>query len=776
MTKSVCLHAAFLRSPRENPWTWGLDPEDSAYPYGDQASRAHAECYGPLAFDPVLDRDGRMRGSANLYAHLSFSFCPLLLAWLERAHPETYRRILEADRASAARLGHGNALAQPYVAAPLPGLTLRDKRTVLRWGGSDFSRRFGRPAEGLWLPGLAADEETLEAVIAEGFRFTVLPARLAARLRIVGGGEADWKEVRPETCNPTRPYRWLSRRSPGAELAVFFPHERLGAALASAEALRDGETLWRAVKARFLPDDSTQLVHAVQPGELFGLELPGSAAVLGQALRNLEADGLPATNYAAFLDHFPPPQEFELAPAVRTSVRPAPAELPIPQAPAPVPLEPAWRAGLRQALRGFAEELDGFFSERLGSGLGDPWEARDACAELLGDPSVRKADELLSRRSLRHLKPSESRAALRLLEMQKRRLLMLAEAGHDSRDISDGEPLQALKNACRAAELAAALGRDLTEGLRARLAACPGEKTDAAQLWSREVQPAAVDAARAAAHFALLGHLGVGEAPRPGPRPGERFTWTRGALRRESRPLPGGRDPSWSWQSLSVRDAESRETLEASVCVHQLERLDLAAWVLPAAEEPAGLAAAFAAAPAEEFRAELCRRFGQAFFTLDALIGQERLQVLRWLMPDPSGSRTRKAFLRDWAAAVGRLRRGEDPGGEGLLELLPGGREAGVLPDQLPWAALARGAVQAALEDFLASGMRPDLDLALRRFSAAERAGLHLDLFALRSRLLVWLDGPAAGADPAERDLARALAEKLGLSPSLFPPTEACPR
>ena|GEM_PF-1246778 len=777
MTKSVCLHAAFLRSPHENPWTGDLDPEDSAYPYGDQASRAHAECYGPFAFDPVLDREGRMRGSSNLYASLSFSFSPLLLAWLERAHPETYRRILEADRASADRLGHGNALAQPYGDAPLPGLTPRDKRTALRWAQEDFRQRFGRPAEGIWLPGttaapsgrgerlpsgdggpLSADEETLEALIAEGFRFTVLPARRAGRVRVAGAAEAEWKEVRPKTFNPTRPYRWLSRQTPGSELAVFFPHERLGAALASGEALRDGETLWRGVQARFLPDDSTQLVHAAMAGELFGLELKGAPAVLGQALRVMEADGLPATNYAAFLDHFPPPQEFELGPA--DSLQP-----------------PAWRDGLRQALQRLAEDLDGFFAERLGVWLSDPWQARDAYAGLLGDPSARRADEFLSRHSRRHLKPEEARAALLLLQLQRRRILMLAETDPDSRDVTDAGPLQALKQAGRAVELAAALGLDAAPRLRERLAAvqtASGTPADAAQVWSREVAPAAVDSVRAAAHFAILEHLGVGEAPRPKPQPGERFSLLSSSVRRQTLPLPGGRDPVWSWQSLAVQDAESLQTRRASVCVHQLERLDLAAWVLPAAEEPPELAAAFAAAPAEEFRTELCRRFGQAFFTLDALIGKERPQVLRWLMPDPSGNRPRRIFLRDWAAAIGRLRRGEDVCGGRLLELLPRCREVGVLPDQLPWADLVRGAVQAALEDFLASGARPDLDQALRWLSAAERVGLHLDLFELRSRTLVWLERPASGTDPAQRDLARALAEKLALSPSLFSSTEAC--
>jgi hypothetical protein len=132
-------------------------------------------------------------------------------------------------------------------------------------------------------------------------------------------------------------------------------------------------------------------------------------------------------------------------------------------------------------------------------------------------------------------------------------------------------------------------------------------------------------------------------------------------------------------------------------------------------------------------------------------------------------------FLRDWTAAVGRVRRGEDLEGGGLLELLPRCREAGVPPDQLPWAGLARRAVQDALGAFLDSGERADLDQALRWLCVAERVGLRLDLFDLRSRLLVRLERRDAVLSPAARELTRALAEKLGLSPSLLSATEACP-
>ena len=515
----------------------------------------------PLGFRPG---PGPGRPRARLRQPLrnaELQLLPLLLAWLERAHPETYRRILEADRDSSGRLGHGNALAQPYGDAPLPALNLRDKRTALHWGKEDFQRRFGRPPEGLWLPGTAADEETLEALIAEGFRFTVLPSRRAGRVRVAGGAEADWKEVRSETFNPTRPYRWLSRQAPGSELAVFFPHERLGATLASGEALRDAETLWRGVKARFLPDDSTQLVHAANPGELYGLELKGAPGVLGQALRNLEADGLPATNYAAFLDHFPPPQEFELGPA-------------------DPPQEPAWRSGLRQILQRLAEDLDGFFAERLGAWLCDPWAARDAYAELLGDPSARNADEFLSRRSRRHLKPAEARAALLLFELQRRRLLMLSETDHDCRDITDAEPLQALKQACRAAELAAVLGGpDLRPLLRERLAQVKTASGTPAVRKSVRPAPAEPPIPPAPASEPKPAKL-----PKPKPRPGSfAFQETAELRRREDPRLTSrescfgpGRDEEPGLRVLEQSDRQGPPIIEGEAPALRPKILDAA--------------------------------------------------------------------------------------------------------------------------------------------------------------------------------------------------------
>ena len=106
---------------------------------------------------------------------MSFDVGPTLFRWLERHAPETYRRIIEADRESQNRCaGHGNALAHPYVHAILPLTDPRDRTTLVKWGIAEFRSRFGREPEGMWLPETAVDLATLQVLSDHGIRFTVL--------------------------------------------------------------------------------------------------------------------------------------------------------------------------------------------------------------------------------------------------------------------------------------------------------------------------------------------------------------------------------------------------------------------------------------------------------------------------------------------------------------------------------------------------------------------------------------------------------------------------
>src|SRR5882762_10092219 len=114
MKRAVCLHGHFYQPPRENPWIEEVEVQDSAAPFHDWNQRIAAECYGPNGAARIKTATDRICDIVNNYRHLSFNFGPTLLAWMERAVPETYRTVLEADALSQRRRGHGNAIAQAY--------------------------------------------------------------------------------------------------------------------------------------------------------------------------------------------------------------------------------------------------------------------------------------------------------------------------------------------------------------------------------------------------------------------------------------------------------------------------------------------------------------------------------------------------------------------------------------------------------------------------------------------------------------------------------------
>src|SRR5687767_1898217 len=140
-----------------------------------------------MAAARIVDGEGRLLEIVNTYEHISFNFGPTLLAWLEKADPTTYLRIIAADHASrAAREGHGNAIAQAYNHIIMPLAHRRDKVTQVVWGMRDFHARFGRVSEGMWLPETAVDLETLDILAEHGMRFTILSPFQAKRVRVSG--------------------------------------------------------------------------------------------------------------------------------------------------------------------------------------------------------------------------------------------------------------------------------------------------------------------------------------------------------------------------------------------------------------------------------------------------------------------------------------------------------------------------------------------------------------------------------------------------------------
>ena len=92
----IVFHGHFYQPPREDPWTGEIDVQASAAPFRDWNARIHAECYHPNAFAHLPTEHGDLL--VNNFERMSFNIGPTLMNWLERQRPETYWRILEADR------------------------------------------------------------------------------------------------------------------------------------------------------------------------------------------------------------------------------------------------------------------------------------------------------------------------------------------------------------------------------------------------------------------------------------------------------------------------------------------------------------------------------------------------------------------------------------------------------------------------------------------------------------------------------------------------------
>jgi alpha-amylase/alpha-mannosidase (GH57 family) len=510
MTKrAVCLHGHFYQPPRENPWIEEVEVQDSAAPFHDWNERIAAECYGPNGAARLKNGAGRICDIVNNYVHLSFNFGPTLLAWLERQAPEIYRNVLDADARSLRERGHGNAIAQAYNHAILPLCNERDLRTQIRWGLADFRQRFRRPSEGIWLPETAADLRTLQAVHAEGIRFTVLSPYQCRRIRAPG---APWEDASGARFDPARPY--FVRLPSGALFPVFFYDGPIARAVAFGEGLGSADDLLRRLEAGFSAARAHDEVLTVAvDGETFGHHRKGGDEVLAAAIRKLsQREDVQLVNLAQALELFPPTHEAEIYEGSSWSCAHGVERWRSDcgcSAGGQHGWRQHWRAPLRAALDGLSERLSSLYDREAAKLLRDPWRARDEFIEVVLDPERRNAAAFVARHAVREPSPQERVKVLQLLEMERQAMLMYTSCGWFFSEVSGLETVQILKYAARAIQLAReASGAELEGDFKASLEKAPSnlpERHDARKVYEQEVQPSIAPLETVAAHYAIAG-------------------------------------------------------------------------------------------------------------------------------------------------------------------------------------------------------------------------------------------------------------------------------
>ncbi len=419
---ALIIHGHFYQPPRENPWTGEVDAEPSAAPFHDWNERIYAECYAPNIVN---------------YPLISFNFGPTLLSWLESHHPDTYEKILIADRESAAaRGGHGNAIAQAYGHAILPLCNERDRLTQVLWGLADFRYRFGREAEALWLPETAVNDEVLALLIEQGMRYVILAPNQ-------GKGVVD----------TSKPYLFRHPDGSKRSIAVFFYNGPLARAIAFERALASS----RGLVEKFLSAGG-ELVNVATDGETYGHHFKFGDLCLTHALKvEAKAAGFWITNYAQYLDRHPAETVIQIDNGpdgegsswscvhgvgrwsrdcgCHTGGEPG--------------WNQAWRKPLRTALNFLRDDAAEKF-ERVGSELlRDPWAARNDYIKVILDP--------------KHPREGFDSRVSDLLEMQRSSLLMFTSCGWFFSDIAGIETIQVLRYAARVIDLMNKLGLDPPE-------------------------------------------------------------------------------------------------------------------------------------------------------------------------------------------------------------------------------------------------------------------------------------------------------------------------
>lgn len=443
---NLCVHGHFYQPPRENPFT-GISIETGAAPYINFNERITTECYRPNAEVGNFDK-------------MSFDMGPTLASWLEKAHPDVYQRIIQADYAHMRKYGVGNALAQAYNHTILPLASMRDQRTQILWGLRDFRQRFGRKARGMWLAETAVDLVTLDILAQEGIEYTIL---------------APWQAMGP--IDPAEPYLV---RLPGQRSITVFFYNDLSGPLSYCDEWTDDANKFASSYQRFYvrETDRPQMHVIATDGELYGHHKPWRDKFLAHLLqRSAPAYGLEVCSLERYLHEYPASREVELRGPSSWSCYHGVDRWK--HGCDCTEGESAWKGPFRQALVNLQGQMDALFEEYASETLADPWAARnDYLALRAGWETPESFWEYHGKQRRPPQDIPSTLRAVQLLEAQFYLQYSFTSCGFFFEDLDRIEPQNNIAFARRAISLVwQALGIDLQHDFLADLSATKSWRT-----------------------------------------------------------------------------------------------------------------------------------------------------------------------------------------------------------------------------------------------------------------------------------------------------------
>ncbi len=452
----LCVHGHFYQPPREDPFTGIYRVEPDAAPYSNWNARIAAECYAPNA-------------QVGNFERISFNFGGTLARWMDLEAHETYEQIVAASQAYYRQYNLGNALAQSVHHTILPLARGRDKRCQIRWGLASFQHRFGYRPDGLWLPEMAVDYQTLETVAKLGLWFVVLSD----------------EQVRGDLSQGAGPYK--VRISREKFITVFVRERGLSNYLSFSMPPAEHAANWiNSVMHERKPGGLTLIAT---DGETFGHHHKDSVAVLQALVTPTFHDAYEITTLGLYLRQHPPQTELEIIENTAWSCghnlgRWATGC-------ACTPGIGYWKGALRRALDNLSHDIDEVYVASVRSRDLAPWPLRDDYIQvLLGQMD---GPRFLGEHHLGHLSTLAQQQILGLLEAQVYRQRMFVSCAFFFEDLERLEVRYAIVNAIKALALVRyATGDDLSRAFRRDLsvAISPSSGRNGAQIFDEILEQA----------------------------------------------------------------------------------------------------------------------------------------------------------------------------------------------------------------------------------------------------------------------------------------------
>lgn len=456
--KYLVIHGHFYQPPRENPWLEEIELQESAQPFHNWNERIASECYMPNCVSRIADDKGKILQIVNNYEYLSFNFGPTLLSWLEKYKPENYQKILEADKVSMEKYsGHGNAIAQVYNHMIMPLSNEKDRITQTIWGIHDFEYRFGRKPEGIWLAETAVDDMTLEIIRRQGIKFTILSPYQAQSIRRLE--TKDFEDVSWGSIDPSMPYRYFLKDGSGDYIDIFFYDGAISKSVAFDELLKDGQKFVNRLNDGYVPERGhVQLVNIATDGESYGHHTKFGDMALSYifAIRAEDA-GFKLTNYAEFLEKFPPTHEVIIKNNSAWSCSHGVGRWECDcgcSTGGGLGWNQKWRTPLRKALNYLRDEFIILCEIEGKNYFNNFWDARNGYIDVILNRCPETLDAFFAKYEKKKLTSKERISAIKLLELQRQAMLMYTSCGWFFSEISGIETVQIMKYALMAMDLA----------------------------------------------------------------------------------------------------------------------------------------------------------------------------------------------------------------------------------------------------------------------------------------------------------------------------------